>query len=83
MTNLKPDDNFSKLPYQTPKFFKSGLIRAVFKDSGTIAWFNDALTILVTIGDNSSTPKFRNSTRAIHPPVHTVSAPNTSITGPI
>ena len=25
------------------------------KDSGTIAWFNDALTILVTIGDNSST----------------------------
>ena len=25
------------------------------KDSGTIARFNDALTILVTIGDNSST----------------------------
>ena len=49
MTNLRPDDNFSKLPYQAPTFFKSGLIRAVFKDSGTIAWFNDALTILVTI----------------------------------
>ena len=36
MTNLRPDDNFSKLSYQAPAFFKSGLIRAVFKDSGTI-----------------------------------------------
>ena len=53
MTNLRPDDNLKKLPYQAPTFLKSGLIRAVFKDSGTIAWFNDALTILLTIGDNS------------------------------
>ena len=31
MTNLRPDDNFSKLPYQAPTFLiKSGLIRAVF-----------------------------------------------------
>ena len=42
--------NFGRLFFKTslssPGFFKSGLIRAVFKDSGTIAWFNDALTIL-------------------------------------
>ena len=55
MTNLRPDNNFSKLPYEAQAFFKSGLIRAVFKDSGTIALLNDALTIHLTIGDNSST----------------------------
>ena len=37
MTNLRPDDNFSKLPYQA-RLYTSSLIRAVFKDSGTIAW---------------------------------------------
>ena len=64
MTNLRPDDNFSKLPYQAQAFFKSRLIRAVFKYSGTIAWFNDALTILVTIRDNSFTHSLSSQLRS-------------------
>ena len=54
MTNLRRDDNFSNFLIK-PRLFKSGLIRAVFKDSGKIAWFNDALTIHLTIRDDSST----------------------------